>query len=100
MGFDNKGVDDIETKNNKGQRSESYQDNRYTRQRAEVLLALEKRYVFTVEHLDVVAPAYQHLLDKLARLRDTVEVVFLDTSFRQFFCYERGKDMVLMKLKA
>ena len=67
----------------------------------EVLVALEKRYIFSLAELEVAAPAYLHLLQHLRQLEDTVRVDFLEAgAVRQFFCYERGNDMVLIKLAA
>ena len=58
------------------------------------LVSLEKRYVFTVKDLDTVAPAYQYFIQKLSKA--AVKFVLLDTMFKQYFCYDRSKDMVLM----
>ncbi len=58
------------------------------------LVSLEKRYVFTVKDLDTVAPAYQWFFEKLSKA--AVKFEFLDTKFKQYFCYDRSKDMVLM----
>ena len=62
------------------------------------LVSLEKRYVFTVKDLDTVAPAYQYFIDKLNKA--SVKFVFLDTMFKQYFCYDRSKDMVLMLISS
>jgi len=66
--------------------------------KVQFLVSLEKRYVFTVADLDTVAPAHDHFLNKL----DTIDVTlkFLDTQFKQYFCYDRGDEMVLMKIKS
>ena len=49
------------------------------------------------QELDVVAPAYDHFTAKLNQMKN-MRVEYLYTSFKQFFCYERSKDMVLMKI--
>merc|ERR1719239_1205759 len=73
------------------------QDALSTQPSIQVLVALEKRFVFTLQELDVVAPAYDHLTAKLNQMKN-MRVEYLYTSFKQFFCYERSKDMVLMKI--
>ena len=54
--------------------------------------------MFTVADLDTVAPAHDHFLNKLDTMDVTLE--FLDTQFKQYFCYDRGDEMVLMKIKS
>lgn len=65
------------------------------------LVALEKRFVFTLADLDTVAPAYDHFLQRLQSLTDidAVDITFLPTDFTQHFCYERGDHLVLMQIK-
>lgn len=58
--------------------------------------SLEKRYVFTVADMDTVAPAYDHFVNQLANLDIRIEL--LNTDFKQYFCYEKGKEMVLLKI--
>ena len=59
---------------------------------------VEKRAnIFLCQELDVVAPAYDHFTAKLNQMKN-IRVEYLYTSFKQFFCYERSKDMVLMKI--
>ncbi|KAJ1529196.1 hypothetical protein ONE63_006000 [Megalurothrips usitatus] len=61
--------------------------------------ALEKRYVFTSDDLNSVAPIYEHFLSYLEHCRPpswTVEQVSLD--FPQYFRYERVKELVLWKI--
>ena len=52
--------------------------------------------MFTVADLDTVAPAYDHFVNKLATLDIRIEL--LNTDFKQYFCYEKGKEMVLLKI--
>lgn len=68
-----------------------------------VYLALEKRYVFTIEHLDSVAPCYETFLALLDKVKTenvhttwTVEQLPLD--FPKYFTYERVKELVLWKI--
>ena len=66
----------------------------------ELLVALEKRYVFTVEDLDSVAPCYEHFLrvfDKTLRSKVNLEHVPID-DFKQYFEYDRVKQLVLMRI--
>lgn len=61
--------------------------------------ALEKRYVFTTDDLDSVAPVYEHFVSYLEHVRPkswTVEHVSLD--FPQYFQYDRVKQLVLWKI--
>ncbi|XP_052125680.1 methyltransferase-like protein 22 [Frankliniella occidentalis] len=61
--------------------------------------ALEKRYVFTTDDLDSVAPVYEHFVSYLEHVRPkswTVEHVSLD--FPQYFQYDRVKELVLWKI--
>lgn len=69
--------------------------------RVEVLVSLEKRFVFTVAELDTVAPAYNCLLDCLEQLRlqlPALRIQLLETDFKQSFCYERGNDLIFIKI--
>ena len=52
--------------------------------------------MFTVADLDTVAPAYDHFVNQLANLDIRIEL--LNTDFKQYFCYEKGKEMVLLKI--
>ncbi|XP_063588312.1 methyltransferase-like protein 22 isoform X2 [Penaeus indicus] len=69
-------------------------------------VALEKRFVFTVEDLDTVAPCYDYFLDRLDWLRCqnlatinwTIEEVPID--FKQYFIYEKTRHLVLWKIAA
>ncbi|XP_036053525.1 methyltransferase-like protein 22 isoform X1 [Onychomys torridus] len=69
------------------------------------ILSVEKRFNFTLRHLDVTCEAYDHFrasldsLEKLAdgRLRFTVEPV--EASFPQLLIYERIRQLELWKIK-
>ncbi|XP_071523292.1 methyltransferase-like protein 22 isoform X4 [Panulirus ornatus] len=69
-------------------------------------VALEKRFVFTLENLDTVAPCYDHFIQGLEWLRHqnmsqidwTIEQI--PTNFEQYFTYERTKHLVLWKIQA
>jgi predicted nicotinamide N-methyase len=66
-----------------------------------MIIATEKRYVFTLAELDTVAPAYDFFLHQLAELmqkRKRMHLEFLNTDFEQYFCYERSKEMILIRL--
>jgi len=68
------------------------------------VVAMEKRFVFTIQDLDTVAPAYDFFMKKLEHLKSnlpvgfTMSVVKLGTDFPQHFCYQRVKEMVLYRI--
>ena len=68
--------------------------------RVEVLVCLEKRFVFTLQHLDTVAPAYDYFTNKLAylELKHALRIQYLPVDFKQCFCYDRGEHMVLISI--
>ena len=63
-------------------------------------MVLEKRYVFTIEHMDSVEPCYETflvLLDKVNTQSNwTVEQLPLD--FPKYFTYDRVKELVFWKI--
>ncbi|XP_013146754.1 PREDICTED: methyltransferase-like protein 22 isoform X1 [Papilio polytes] len=66
-------------------------------------IVMEKRYVFTIEHMDSVAPCYETFLTLLHKVKSenvhatwTVEQLPLD--FPKYFTYERVKELVLWKI--
>ncbi|XP_053606900.1 methyltransferase-like protein 22 isoform X2 [Plodia interpunctella] len=68
-------------------------------------VALEKRYVFTIEHMDSVAPCYETFLSLLDKVKTdnahstwTVEQLPLD--FPKYFKYDRVKELVLWKISS
>ncbi|CAH2256644.1 jg19618 [Pararge aegeria aegeria] len=65
-----------------------------------IYIVLEKRYVFTIEHMDSVAPCYETflaLLDKV-KIHSNWIVEQLPTDFPKYFTYDRVKDLVLWKI--
>ncbi|KAG0719970.1 Methyltransferase-like protein 22 [Chionoecetes opilio] len=71
-----------------------------------LFVALEKRYVFTVDDMDTVAPCYEYFLDGLEWLRsqnsDCIDWLIdeLPSNFEQYFTYERTRHLVLWKIKS
>lgn len=71
-----------------------------------LFVALEKRYVFTLEDMDTVAPCYEYFLEGVEWLRsqntDHIEwtVDELPTDFEQYFTYERTRHLVLWKISS
>ncbi|CAD0200949.1 unnamed protein product [Chrysodeixis includens] len=66
-------------------------------------IVLEKRYVFTIEHLDSVAPCYETFLTLLDKVKtenqhSTWEIEQLPLDFPKYFTYDRVKDLVLWKI--
>ncbi|XP_063623567.1 methyltransferase-like protein 22 isoform X1 [Cydia splendana] len=65
-------------------------------------MALEKRYVFTIEHMDSVAPCYETFLNLLDKVKNgsnwTVEQMPLDLP--KYFTYDRVKELVLWKISS
>ncbi|CAG4947006.1 unnamed protein product [Parnassius apollo] len=66
-------------------------------------VVMEKRYVFTIEHMDSVAPCYETFLTLLDKIKSenshsnwTVEQLPLD--FPKYFTYDRVKELVLWKI--
>jgi hypothetical protein len=63
------------------------------------VLAMERRIVFTLEELEPRAPAYEHLMARLAVLEGQLEVKRLPIDWDQHFCYERSEELVLLELR-
>lgn len=70
-----------------------------------LFVVLEKRYVFTIEHLDNVAPCYETFLSLLDKVKTenanatwTVEQLPID--FPKYFTYDRVKELVLWKISS
>ena len=66
--------------------------------RVRVMVAMEKRFVFTVAELETRAPAYEYLLARLGEVRDKVTVTSVPVRWQQYFCYERSEEMVMLEL--
>lgn len=64
-----------------------------------ILVALEKRYVFTISDCDTGAPCYDYFLDNLNALKNVItEEIKVD--FPQYFQYDRCKELVLWKISS
>nr|CAG4640318.1 EOG090X0C5G [Daphnia pulex] len=64
------------------------------------VIALEKRFVFTLADLDIEAPCYDYFHENLLRELNAYDILQLDTSqIPQYFCYERVKELVLFKIQ-
>ncbi|XP_065085563.1 methyltransferase-like protein 22 [Ochlerotatus camptorhynchus] len=68
-----------------------------------VYIALEKRYVFTVEDMDSVAPSYEHFLRVFYRRNNRFgitrwKLMQIPLNFPRYFEYEKIKDLVLLKI--
>ncbi|XP_030385275.1 methyltransferase-like protein 22 [Scaptodrosophila lebanonensis] len=61
-----------------------------------IYVALEKRYVFTLEDCNSVAPMYEYFLKQTSKKPWFFENVPLD--FPQFFAYDRCKQLVLIRI--
>ena len=63
---------------------------------------IDKRYVFTLDDLDTVAPAYEYFMAKLEKFAENSQEISINESYpneiRQAFCYERSKDLVLLSI--
>nr|CAG4643460.1 EOG090X0C5G [Ilyocryptus agilis] len=64
------------------------------------LIALEKRFVFTLAELEVAAPCYEYFYDNLFReFSPDYSIEQLNTQLiPQYFCYERCKELVLFRI--
>ncbi|XP_059054009.1 methyltransferase-like protein 22 [Achroia grisella] len=70
-----------------------------------IYIALEKRYVFTIEHLDSVAPCYETFLtllnkDKMDDVVYNWTVQEMSLDFPKYFTYDRVKELVLWKISS
>ena len=74
-----------------------------------VILSFEKRWNFTLDALAVTAPAFDYFIKGLAALKDELPDGALDLDWSlmgeeeetlpQFFCYERSKDLNLLRIQ-
>lgn len=68
-------------------------------------MVLEKRYVFTIEHMDSVAPCYETFLTLLDKVKtenahSTWNIKQLSLDFPKYFTYDRVKDLVLWEISS
>lgn len=61
-----------------------------------IFVALEKRYVFTIDDLDTIAPMYEEFLNYTKRYNWNIE--YINTNFKQYFQYQRLKQLILLKI--
>ena len=60
------------------------------------------RFVFTLADLDTVAPAFDFFMEKLNDMSEETagtEYQQVPLDFPQYFCYERSKEMIMMKIE-
>ncbi|XP_058833319.1 methyltransferase-like protein 22 isoform X2 [Topomyia yanbarensis] len=68
-----------------------------------IYIALEKRYVFTVEDVDSVAPSYEHFLRVFYRRNNRFgiarwKLMQVSLNFPRYFEYEKVKELILLKI--
>lgn len=68
-----------------------------------IYIALEKRYVFTLEDMDSVAPCYDYFLNYFQKRNNRFGVnrwklINVCMDFPRYFDYEKVKDLVLLKI--
>ena len=73
------------------------------------LFSIEKRYIFTVDDLDTIAPSYEFFM---AKIDDLIKNNNLQSHWmfelselsiddvKQYFCYERSKDLFIISINA
>ncbi|XP_055855239.1 methyltransferase-like protein 22 [Episyrphus balteatus] len=61
-----------------------------------IYIALEKRFVFTLDDLETCAPCYEHFLKIIHPKPWRIEYIPID--FPQYFKYERSKHLILFKV--
>lgn len=61
---------------------------------------MEKRYVFTLADMDTMAPCYEYFLQRFHDVQKLIhwKLEPVDTTFPQYFDYERSKELIIMKL--
>ena len=73
------------------------------------LFSIEKRYIFTVDDLDTIAPSYAYFIVKLDDLVKnsnfeshwTFELMeYSSSDVKQYFCYERSNDCCILSTNA
>lgn len=73
-----------------------FQRETISKRKKTIYIALEKRYVFTTTEFDAVAPMFEHFL-KLTMPKPW-KFEYVETTFPQYFKYERCKHLVLLKV--
>lgn len=70
------------------------------------LFSVDKRYIFTIDQLETVAPSYEYFIAKLEELKSNVpKYIFFEenehevSDVKQSFCYERSDDLCILSLK-
>ena len=73
------------------------------------LFSIEKRYIFTIDDLDTIAPSYEYFM---AKLDDLIKIPTFQSKWtfdlseysvcdlKQYFCYERSKDLIIISINA
>ena len=64
--------------------------------------AIDKRYIFTLDDLETVAPAYEYFMSKIDELRAWKKLtvsIYEESEIEQAFCYERSKDLVVVSVQ-
>ena len=70
----------------------------------EFIFTIDKRYIFTIDDMETVAPSYEYFMSQLTDLDQTgawnikIEEIPAD-QIHQTFCYERSPDLCLILIK-
>lgn len=69
-----------------------------------IVVALEKRFIFTISDLETVAPAHDFFISQLnnfSKIFTSYKIKFdyIEVDFPQHFCYERSPDMILLDIR-
>ena len=80
-----------------------------SRKNIQFLFSIEKRYIFTIDDLDTIAPSYEYFMAKLDDLFKNPNLEFSCTfdlseysvnDVKQYFCYERSSDLMIISINA
>ena len=75
-----------------------------TKDTLEFIFTIDKRYIFTIDDMETVAPSYEYFMSQLTDLDQTgawnikIEEIPAD-QIHQTFCYERSPDLCLILIK-